>query len=263
MKMNKFLTIALAGVLSLGCAVGLASCDNGDKSEEKKIVVGVTDYAPMDYQDENGKWVGFDAELAEKTFGDLDYTTVVFQEIKWESKIIELNSGTIDVIWNGMTITEELKTNIQLSDKYLQNQQYAIVKVENKDSYTTQENLKGKNVVVEAGSAADDAVDGKSCNKIPADSQVNAVMEVAAGTADVAIVDYTMAMTLTAEGSDYYGKLVMVDLGFEVEEFAIGFRKADKALCDAVNAKIKEYRASGYMNGLAKKYGIENLLIAE
>lgn len=252
--MKKFFTVMLSAVMAFGCIGMMTSC----QKEENVIVVGVTDYAPMDYI-ENGKWTGFDAELAEKTFGDLGYT-VKFQEIDWDTKIVALKSKSIDVIWNGMTVTDELKQNVCLSDIYLQNQQYGIVKVENKAAYTSVDSLIGKKVAVESGSAAQDALEDVECSLNKMTNQNTAVMEVAAGTSDVAVVDYTMAMTLTAEGSSYYGKLVMVDLGFEVEEFAIAFRQDDTALCASVNAKLKEYAESGYTAELAVKYGIENLL---
>ena len=218
-------------------------------------------YSLFCYKDDKGKWIGFDAELAEKTFSELGYK-VEFVEIEWETKIIDLNAGKIDVIWNGMTITQELKDNILLSDVYLKNQQYGIVKTANTSDYTNKESLTGKRVAVEGGSAAEGLLEDVSCTLNKMSNQNAAVMEVAAGQSDIAIVDYTMAKTLTAEGSDYYGTLAMVDLGFAPEEFAIGFRKADAELCASVNQKIAAYVADGTINTLAVKYGIENLLPA-
>ena len=213
----------------------------------------------MDYL-ENGKWVGFDADLANKVFTDLGYT-VEFKEIDWDTKIVSLNAGNIDVIWNGMTVTDELLNNVLLSDVYLQNQQYAVVKENATFNLETKADLAGKKVAVESGSAAEDAMEGINCTLRKLTNQNSAIMEVAAGTSDVAIVDYTMAKTLTSVGSDYYGTLKMVDLGFEVEEFAIAFRQSDSKLCFNVNKKIKELKATGYVETLAVLYEIENLLV--
>ncbi len=256
--MKKLATVALSAILGVSCLAMAVGCG------EDEIVVGITDYAPMDYKDENGEWIGFDAELAQKTFSELGYK-VKFEEIDWDTKIITLTAGSIDVIWNGMTVTDELKENLLLSDVYLNNQQYAVVKTENKTAYTNLDSLKGKKVAVESGSAAESALDSikDACTINALSNQNSAIMEVSAGTSDIAIVDYTMAKTLTAEGSSYYGKLEMVDIGFEKEEYAIAFRKEDTELCNSVNAKLKEYTASGYMKELATKYKIENLLVTE
>lgn len=261
MKMNKFLTVAMVGVLSLGCALGMTSCAKEPIKQGAKIVVGITDYKPMDYKDENGKWIGFDAELSEKVFTSLGYT-IEFKEIDWDTKIVTLNAGNIDCIWNGMTVTENLLDNLLLSDVYLQNQQYAVVKIENKDAIKSSADLKDKVVAVESGSAAEGAMNGINCSLRKLQTQNAAVMEVEAGTADVAIIDYTMAYSLTqSETSDYYGKLAMVDVGFEVEEYAVAFRKVDSKLCWNVNKKINEFYKDGTINTIAEKYELTNLLV--
>ncbi len=243
----------MAAVTVCAGTAGLTACN------DDAIVIGVTDYEPMDYRDENNEWVGFDAELATKVFENLGYK-VKFQEIDWETKIVTLNAGTIDVIWNGMTVTDELKENITLSEVYLENRQYGLVKTEYQSEYTSIASLEGKKVAVEASSAAENLIKNISCTKNKLATQSAAVMEVAAGTSDIAIVDYTMAKTLTSEGSDYYGTLVAVDLGFEVEEYAVGFRKGDTELCAKVNAQLKTLTENGFILELARKYGVANLL---
>lgn len=261
--MKKALTILMAAATVCAGTIGLTAC--GDEAipepsgKEITLKVGVTDYEPMDYRNDSGEWVGFDAELAQKVLGNLGYK-VEFQEIDWGTKIVTLKAREIDLIWNGMTVTDELKENLTLSDSYLENRQYGLVKVEYEANYTSVDSLKDKKVALEEGSAADGLLENIDCTKNKLETQSAAVMEVAAGKSDIAIVDYTMARTLTAEGSDYYGKLVAVDLGFEVEEYAVGFRKVDTALCEKVNAQFKELMKSGYMKELAQKYGVENLL---
>lgn len=252
--MKKILAVMMASATVFTGVIGLSACGDSDT-----ITVGVTDYEPMDYRTESGEWTGFDAELAVKVFGELGYK-VKFQEIDWETKVVRLNAKSIDVIWNGMTVTDSLRENLTLSDVYLENRQYGLVKTEYRGDYNSVASLTGKKVAFESGSAAAGLLEGVDCTKNNLGTQSAAVMEVAAGTSDVAIVDYTMARTLTAEGSDYYGRLSAVDLGFEAEEFAVGFRKEDTELCQKVNAQLKILADNGFIRELAKKYGIENLL---
>lgn len=122
--------------------------------------------------------VGFDADLARKVFSNLGYT-VKFQEMDWNTKIVTLKAGTIDVIWNGMTVTDELKENILLSDVYLENRQYGVVKASEAENYTSAANLAGKTVAYESGSAAEGLVKDIECTKNGINTQNAAVMEVA------------------------------------------------------------------------------------
>ncbi len=258
--MKKVLTLLLTAVMAVTMVFGLVACKDGKVVEDgATIVVGVTDYKPMDYL-EDGEWVGFDAELSKKVFTELGYN-VEFKEIDWDTKIVTLQSGTIDCIWNGMTVTDELLENLLLSNVYLENQQYGVVKIENAAAYTDIASLTGKTVAVESGSAAESALEGVECTVRKLTNQNSAIMEVAASTSDIAIVDYTMAKTLTLDpASSYFGQLTMVNLGFEKEEFAIAFRKSDSKLCWQVNKKIDELKKDGTVASLATKYGILNLL---
>ncbi len=261
--MKKLLTLVVTAILAVTMVLGLTACGKEKVVEDgATIVVGVTDYKPMDYL-EDGKWVGFDAELAEKVFTNLGYK-VEFKEIDWDTKIVTLQSGTIDCIWNGMTVTDELLDNLLLSNVYLENQQYGVVKSEKFLEYTGKDVnfLAGKKVGVESGSAAESAIDGKvECELRKLTNQNSAIMEVSAGTCDIAIVDYTMASSLTLNPtSDYFGKLAMVDLGFEKEEFAIAFRKSDSKLCFNVNKQLNALKKDGTIAALALKYGVVNLL---
>lgn len=258
------LVALLVAVFSVFTLCFTAGCKKEIKIKEGgTVVVGITDYKPMDYLDTDNVWKGFDYELAQKTFAELGYE-VEFKVIDWETKTISLNAGDIDCIWNGMTVTDELKENLKLSDVYLKNQQYGLVKVKNKDKYTNKDSLVGAKVAVEGGSAAEGVVEGIELAELNKQSNQNAaVLEVASGASDVAIVDYTLAKTITAEGTDYAGKLVMVDLGFAPEEFAIGFRKSDADVCAKVNEQIAKFREDNTINSLAEKYGITNLLVTD
>ena len=206
--------------------------------------------------------IGTHAELAEKVFTNLGYT-VEFKEIDWDTKIVTLNAGTIDCIWNGMTVTDDLLDNLVLSNVYLKNQQVIVTKTENLASYTTTADLAGKKVAVESGSAAQslvEALETPASTVQKLNNQNAAVLGVFAGTADVAVIDVALATTLCGLGSDYYGQLSFKDVGFETEEFAIAFRKSDSSLCWNVNKELRNLEEDGTIFTLATKYNIVNLL---
>ena len=263
--MKKLITILLAMVLSIACLFSFG-CAEKQKTvgDSGKIIVGITDYAPMDYLDDDGNWTGFDAELSKVVFGNLGYT-VEFKEIDWDTKIVTLNAGTIDCIWNGMTVTDELLDNLLLTTPYLKNAQVAVVKVENLLNYTSKNDLIGKKVAVESGSAAValvSAIQGVSkINK--ATNQNAAVLDVFGNQSDVAIVDNLLARTLCLS-SDYFGKLAYVDIGFSAdnaEEFAVALRKSDSKLFYKVNKEIEKLKKDGTILALALKYGIADSVI--
>lgn len=260
--MKKILTVVIAITLMLCACLGLTACGKSKVVKNgEKIIVGITDYKPMDYKNDNGEWVGFDYELATKVFTTLGYT-VEFKEIDWDTKTVTLNSGKIDCIWNGMTVTDELLENVLLSNVYLENQQVVVVKKEKKADFATQANLAGKVVAVESGSAAEGAVEDLNCKEVrKATNQNAAVLEVFAGTADCAVIDFALAKTLTSSGSDYFDKLVMVDVGFEKEEFAVAFRQSDSKLCFNVNKQINKLYKDGTILALATEYGILNQIV--
>lgn len=260
--MKKLLTFLLVGIMAVIGCFALTGCGK-DKvvSEGDTIIVGVTDYAPMDYIDDaTGTWTGFDAELATKVFTNLGFK-VEFKEIDWDTKIVTLNAGTIDVIWNGMTVNDELLSNLLLTNVYLKNQQVAVLANDKLDTVTKIEDLVGKTVAVESGSAAEDALpEGANASKLT--NQVTALLNVSTNQADVAIVDYALAKELTSEGGAYYGKLTMKNIGFEVENFSAAVRKSDSKLLWQINEQLALLEADGTIDALAEKYELVNQLPA-
>ena len=127
--------------------------------EQGKFIVGYTIFAPIAYKDDNGDLIGFDIELAEAV-AEVMGIEVEFKEIDWDSKEALLNNKTIDCIWNGMTITEERLANMEISMPYLNNEQVAIIRVEDKDVYTNLDSMSKAIIGAEAGSA------GEACVKI-------------------------------------------------------------------------------------------------
>ena len=252
--MKKILAIILAVLM---ICLPLASCD-ANKSDLKavkdagKLVVGVTVYPPMDYIDENGEWTGFDAELA-KLFAESLGVNCQIVIITWDNKVAELNSKQIDLVWNGMTASDELGEKIDFSVSYAKNAQVAVVK---KGSTLTKDGVKDAKIAVEKGSAgatvADETIKGTKINKVGA--MVDALSEVLAGTSDVAIIDITMAQSVVGKGT--YENLQILDgASYGDEIFAVGLRK-NSDLKAELDAFLKAKYADGTLTALAAKYNV-------
>lgn len=229
-----------------------------------KLVIGITIYEPMNYRDENNKLVGFDTEYAEAVCKKLG-VEAEFVEINWDTKVIELESKNIDCIWNGMTITDELKQSIDFSNPYIKNMQVVIVKKNNAEKYKDTASLKSGVVSAEAGSAGEGAIKDDAnlsqATYIAVGKQTDALMEVKAGTSDAAVLDYVLAAAMVGEGTDY-SDLCMIDgVELSVEEYGIGFRKGS-TLTEKVNAATDELIKDGTLAALAEKYGLSLQLIA-
>lgn len=214
-----------------------------------KIVVGVTDFAPMDYK-ENGEWVGFDAELSE-LFAESLGVKAEFVEIDWDNKILELNGGSVDCIWNGMTLTPEVGNAMSCTDTYALNAQVVVMATDKLDQYPDAASMQSLSFAAEAGSAGEGvgADEGFAINAVQ--NQAAALMEVAAGTSDACIIDKTMADAMTGEGTSY------ANLGYKValssEEYVVGFRKGSD-LTQKLNDLFAQWKADGTMKGMAEKY---------
>lgn len=253
--MKKILAVLLTVLLTVGGIAMFSGCDDG----EDVIKVGVTQYPPMDYIDEEtNKWIGFDAELAEKAFGELGYT-VKFVEIVWETKIVSLQAGEIDVIWNGMTVTDELKESILLSEPYMVNQQVLVIRKADESKYKTQADLaKAAKIAFEGGSAADNILSEiaglEEDRLLSMEKQADTFLEVKSGSSDVAVVDIALAQETVGQGD--YTDLMYVNVGFASEDFAVGFRKEDTELCQKINDLLAKYKEDGTMDDLGEKYGV-------
>ena len=133
--MKKFLAIVLAALMCMTVFVGCSEKDDLSYIKDKgTLVVGITDFAPMDYEDENGEWIGFDADMA-KEFGKYLGVEVKFQLINWDNKAMELEAKNIDVVWNGMTLTDEVKNSMSTSTPYCNNAQVVILPVDVAGNY--------------------------------------------------------------------------------------------------------------------------------
>lgn len=247
----------VCGMLCALCVGGmLASC--GSKSDMQavkdagKLVVGITEYAPMDYRDENGEWTGFDAEFA-RLFAEKLGVTAEFIVIDWDNKLFELSSGAIDCIWNGMTITDEILNSCAVSDAYVKNQQVVVMSVDKAAQYATFDDMTGLSFAAEAGSAGESAVSESVANYTAVTDQSTALMEVASGSVDACVIDATMAAAMTGAGTSYADLVVAAEL--TNEEYGVAFRK-DSDLCAEFNKAMDELISAGTLGELATKYGL-------
>ena len=256
--MKKLFAMMLVIVLALSCftACGSASADSDLKYIQDKgtLVVGITDYAPMDYKDDNGEWTGFDAEFAELFAEELGVDCEFYVISDWGKKFLELETKQIDVVWNGMTITEEVTLNTNCSDAYVVNAQVVVMKSDVVGNYADAESMKALTFAVENGSAGQEAVEGIGAeNVVLVQDQAAALMEVAAGTSDACVIDITMANAMTGEGTNYADLTYAVSL--TSEEYGVGFRKESD-----VTAKFNEFMAKliedGTLQALADKYSL-------
>ncbi|MDR2486475.1 MAG: transporter substrate-binding domain-containing protein [Clostridiales Family XIII bacterium] len=282
--MKKLLSIALVTVL---CAFLLAAC-GGEKPAESegeppadpgaqtetdapadadagdlakitaagKMVIGITNYEPMNYYDDKGELIGFDTEYTKAVCEKLGVEPE-FIEIEWDNKEIELNAGNIDAIWNGMTYTAERDENMDFAKPYVKNDIVVVVQKANAGKYKTIADLAGLEIAAEDGSTGADAVENNpdlEASLQGVASLVDSLMEVNAGTADAASVDSTMAKELV--GKDAYKDLVILpDIILSEEVLAIGFRTGSDlpAKIDEITAELV---ADGTLAALAEKYKV-------
>ena len=211
------------------------------------LIVGITEFEPMDYQSADGEWIGFDADMA-KAFAESLGVTAEFQVIEWDNKVMELDGKTIDVVWNGMTLTDEVLSAMECSNAYCNNAQVVILPAGVADQYPDAASMAGLNFAVETGSAGEDMAIENGFAYTPVVDQATAVLEVSSGTCDAAIIDSLMAAAMVGEGTSYADLTYTIQLNSE--EYGVGFRKGSD-LCAAL------------MQEIADTYGVSAALIAQ
>lgn len=272
--MKKIIALLLAVMMVAVCftSCGENKDNNNDatsKTEDKadsdlsyvqgkgKLVVGITDFEPMDYQDESGNWIGFDADMA-KAFGESIGVSVEFTEIDWDNKVMELDGKSIDCVWNGMTLNDEVKSAMSCSNAYCNNAQVVIVKAADASKYQSGADCKDLKFAVESGSAGQKAAQANGYQFTEVKDQATALMEVKAGTCDAAIIDSLMAAAMVGEGTGYAELTYTAKL--TSEEYGVGFRKGSD-LTEKLNEFFKTAFESGKTAEIAEKYGVQAAII--
>ncbi|MDY4953661.1 MAG: transporter substrate-binding domain-containing protein [Candidatus Onthomonas sp.] len=281
-NMKKALSLVLALVMMLALAscgsagTGAASGSAADSAaasapaegaesdlayvqDKGTLVVGITDFEPMDYKDENGEWIGFDADMA-AAFAKSLGVKVEFIEIDWDNKIMELNSKSIDCVWNGMTLTDEVKQSMATSNPYCDNAQVVVVPADKADQYQDTDSLADLSFAVETGSAGEAEVKNLNLDYTAVSTQADAVMEVSAGSSDACVIDLLMAGAMVGEGTSYPQLTHTVKLNSE--QYGVGFRTGSD-LVDSLNEFFAASYKDGSMQEIAEKYGVQDSLIAQ
>ena len=289
--MKKIIALLMAGMMTASVFAGCGAAETGssgsstdssgstDSSSETsdtadwdyiknkgKMTIGITYFEPMNYKDDNGELTGFETEFATAVCAELGVTPE-FQEINWDSKELELNANTIDCIWNGMTITDERKENMDISVPYMENKQVMVCRAEDVEKYSTADGLDGANVVAEAGSAGEDVAKGNEyfskAKYASVSAQSTALFEVKSGTSDIAVIDYVMSIGTFAEGTDFSDLKVVEAQSFEPEQYGIAFRKNSPETLKNVNAAIQKLADNGKLKEIADKYNLGDLILVK
>ena len=270
--MKKITALALTSAMVLSLAACGGSSSDTKKSDSSKsssksdieyvqdkgtLVVGITDFEPMDYKNDKDEWIGFDADMA-KAFAKSLGVDAEFVEIDWDNKVMELDGKTIDCVWNGMTLTDEVTSAMACTSAYCNNAQVVVVPSDKADKYQDKDSLKDLSFAVESGSAGEEAVNGEGYDYTAVSSQSDALMEVAAGTSDAAVIDSLMAGAMIGEGTGYAD--LTYTIGLNSEEYGVGFRKGSD-LAAALNDYFTTSLEDGSMEKVAETYGVQAALI--
>jgi polar amino acid transport system substrate-binding protein len=235
---------------------------DGDNSLEyiqdnKKLIVGLDDtFAPMGFTDDNGDIIGFDVDMARAVSEKLG-VELVLQPVEWEAKEQELATKNIDCIWNGLSVTPERKENMTMSKSYMLNDISLVVKSDSTIASMT--DMAGLRLAVQGGSSAEEVLN-EDTNKAfreslgqinPFDKYDTALMDMETGNSDAVLMDTVMAnYMITSLGKDYK----VLDESLLPDEYAVGFRKGDVALCEAVEKALSDLKADGTVADISTKW---------
>ena len=236
-----------------------AESDLAYVQDKGTLVVGITEFDPMDYRDADGNWIGFDADMA-RAFAESLGVTAEFQLIEWDNKVMELDGKTIDVVWNGMTLTDEVLSSMSCSNAYCNNAQVVVLPADIAEDYPDAASMADLTFAVESGSAGKAQAEANGFTYTEVVDQATAVMEVASGTADAAIIDSLMAGAMVGEGTSYDGLTYTIQLNSE--EYGVGFRQGSD-LAEVLNQFFVDSYADGSMLEIAETYGVQAAIIPQ
>ena len=236
--------------------------NTGDDSLQKikdkgQLVLGLDDsFPPMGFRDTDNNIVGYDIDLA-KEVAERMGVELVITPVDWDYKETELNDGNVDCLWNGMSVDDERKEKMNLSEPYMENRQVVVVLADS--GINTLADLAGKSVILQAGSTAVGALDSKEdvkstlreVTEVP--DNVQAMMELGQGTGDAVVMDEVVARYYISK-SDYPDQFKVLDEALSDEVYAVGFRKADQSLRDEVQKILGEMKADGTLKTITEKW---------
>ena len=259
--------------LALGLTLSLAACGGttstadtpagNSESPAAENTAAQTSETPAAESDvayiQDGEWIGFDADMARKVAEALG-VEVEFSVIDWNNKLMELDSRTVDCLWNGMTITDEITGGASATNPYATNAQVVVLKADVAGDYQDAASLSGLNFAVEAGSAGEAAAQEAGLTYVSVSDQATALMEVSSGTSDACIVDLLMAGAMIGEGTSYPDLTYTVRL--TEEDYGVGCRKGSD-LTDFINEQLKVLYDDGTIAELAEQYGISDNIVPQ
>lgn len=259
--MKKYIAFILIVTLTLLLFTGCDS-DNYDIVEKENLIIGLDDtFAPMGFRDENNNLVGFDIDLANAVCEQLG-VKAEFQPINWDAKEMELESGSIDCIWNGMSITPDREENMSLSNAYLNNK--IIIMTNTGIEIATKEDLKDKEIGVQAGSAALAAIKNDEIYESIKDKLIEyptydeVILDMKAGRLDCMVIDEIYGSYKNSKLGKIYG---VSNQNFGDDLYVIGFRKGDVKLTNKVNDAIKTLIENGQAAKISEKWFGKNIVI--
>lgn len=250
------MVLTLVSAALTGCGTTASGDKSWDKVKEKgEFILGLDEsFPPMGFKDENNKITGFDIDVATEVCSRLG-VKLVAQPINWDTKEEELNSGKIDCIWNGFTITEDRKANILFSKPYMNNRQVLVVK--NDSTLAKLSDFAGKKLALQASSSAADALNASADFKsklgevIELDDNMNALMDLEKGGVDSVLMDEIVAnYNITTKKANYK----ILDEALSSEEYGVGFRKNDNALMQKVQGALDAMAKDGKLAEISTKW---------
>ncbi len=274
MNIKKILTVALAGAISISMLAGCGAEKTQEVKEDNSLTkvqeqgyftLGLdADFAPMGFTEDDGTIVGFDIDLANAVAEKMGVKVEV-KPIDWDSKAMELSTGKIDVIWNGFSITDERRQEVLFSNPYLSTKQSVIVKAGS--DIKTKADLAGKKIALQDSSTSEDALKGdaatyesigdENISRFKENSQV--LMEVESGRADAAVID-EIFVRYYLQKENMLDKFVVLEEGFDEEDYGVGGRHGDYALMEAINKALDECKAEGITSEISMKWFGEDLI---
>lgn len=244
--------------------ISTISCEKNIVNDYKYIKskgvmkIGITEFPPMNYHDADGNLIGLDTELAETVCAELGVKPE-FVEINWELREKELDLKNIDCIWNGTTLTDREKI-LSITDPYISSKEVLVTKTDRLSEIC--HSLQGDVISVERGSTGERIslfIQDEISIKL-ADSQLHALYDVETGAADAAVVDYLMIFGGIGEGTPFADLTIDTHPMSDDEVMVIAFRRGSD-LTKKVNKIMEKLKQNGTIKTIAKKYGIEELLI--